>query len=115
MIISNDLTQMVDFPTRIPDCDSRSSALLDDFFLLTLVFVLQWLCLRREIQIMLFTDFPSDSKRDAPFHRIAYDYSRSDWDNRRDYLRDVSWKDIFQVGAFAAASAKSLFSFAQKG
>ena len=63
---------------------------------------------------MLFTDFPSDSKRDAPFHRIAYDYSRSDWDNRRDYLRDVSWKDIFQVGAFAAASAKSLFSFAQK-
>ena len=60
-------------------------------------------------------DFSSNSQRDAPFHRIAYDYSRADWDNRRDHLRDVSWKDIFQVGAFAAASAKSLFSFAQKG
>ena len=27
--ISNDLTQMVNFPTRIPDCDSHSPALLD--------------------------------------------------------------------------------------
>ena len=29
--ISNDLTQMVNFPTQIPDCDSHSSALLDVF------------------------------------------------------------------------------------
>ena len=29
--ISNDLTQMVNFPTRIPDCDSHSPALLDLF------------------------------------------------------------------------------------
>ena len=29
--ISNDLTQMVNFPTRIPDCDSHSPALLDFF------------------------------------------------------------------------------------
>ena len=29
--ISNDLTQMVHFPTRIPDCDSHSPALLDLF------------------------------------------------------------------------------------
>ena len=28
---SNDLTQMVNFPTRIPDCDSHSPALLDFF------------------------------------------------------------------------------------
>ena len=27
--ISNDLTQMVNFPTQIPDCDSHSPALLD--------------------------------------------------------------------------------------
>ena len=31
VIISNDLTQMVNFPTRIPDCDSHSPALLDLF------------------------------------------------------------------------------------
>ena len=42
--ISNDLTQMVNFPTRIPDCHSHSPALLIYFFLL-LVFVLQWLSL----------------------------------------------------------------------
>ena len=29
--ISDDLTQMLNFPTRIPDCDSNSSALLDLF------------------------------------------------------------------------------------
>ena len=40
--ISNDLPQMVNFPTQIRDCSSDSPALLD-FFLLTLVFVLQWL------------------------------------------------------------------------
>ena len=27
--ISNDLTQMINFPTRIPDCNSHSPALLD--------------------------------------------------------------------------------------
>ena len=29
--ISNDLTQIANFPTRTPDCDSHSSALLDFF------------------------------------------------------------------------------------
>ena len=28
----------------------------------------------------VFIDFSSNSQRDAPFHRIAYDYSRDDWD-----------------------------------
>ena len=39
--ISNDLTQIVNFPTWISDCDSHSPALLDLFIFLTLVFVLQ--------------------------------------------------------------------------
>ena len=30
--ISNDLTEMVNFPTQIPDCDSHIPALLDLFF-----------------------------------------------------------------------------------
>ena len=54
--ISNDFTQMVNFPTRIPDCDSHSPALLD-LFLLTLVFVIQWLSLHLEILIMLLSQF----------------------------------------------------------
>ena len=48
-------------------------------------------------------EFPSNSKLDAPFHCIAYDYSHSDWDGLHYYLRDVLWEHIFQVGASAAA------------
>ena len=35
------LTHKVNFPTRIPKCDSHSPAQLDLFFFLTLVFILQ--------------------------------------------------------------------------
>ena len=49
-------------------------------------------------------DFPTNLKQDAPFYRIAYDYSRADWDGFRDHLRDVPWEDIFILGASAAAS-----------
>ena len=49
-------------------------------------------------------DFPTNSQQDAPFHRIAYDYSRADWDGLCDHLRDVPWEDIFKLGASAAAS-----------
>ena len=55
--ISNDLTQMVNFPTWIPDCESRNLALLD-LFLLTLLLFLQWLSLHWEILIMLLPQFP---------------------------------------------------------
>ena len=48
--------------------------------------------------------FPINSKQDTPFHRVAYDYSRADWDSLRDHLRDVLWEDIFKLSAFAAAS-----------
>ena len=56
--ISNDYTQMVNFPTLVPDCDSHSPSLLDYFFLLMVVFVLQWLSLHWEILIMLLSQFP---------------------------------------------------------
>ena len=52
--ISTDLTQMVSFPTCIPNCDSHSPALLD-LFLLMLVFVLQWLSLYWEMLTILFS------------------------------------------------------------
>ena len=55
--IPNDLTQMVDFPTQIPDCDSHSPALLD-FYLSFDASILQWLSLRWEILIMLLSQFP---------------------------------------------------------
>ena len=78
------------------------------FFLLTLLFVLQGLYLQWEILILLLSqfcdDFPSNAKWDVPFHRIAYDYSRSDWESLRVHFRDVPWEDIFKLSASAAAS-----------
>ena len=56
------------------------------------------------VVVSLSIDFPSNSQWDAQFHRIAYDYSRGDWDGLRDHLRDVPWEDIFKLGASAAAS-----------
>ena len=61
---SNDLTQKVNFPTWIPDCDSHSPALLDLFLFLMLVFVLQLLSIHWEILIMLLSQFP------LTFHQI---------------------------------------------
>ena len=49
-------------------------------------------------------DFPTNSQQDMPFHHIAYDYSRTNWDGLRDHLRDVPWEDIFKLGASAADS-----------
>ena len=42
-------------------------------------------------------DFPTNSQQDAPFHRIAYDYSCADWDSLGDHLRDVPWISLSSV------------------
>ena len=62
--ISNNFTQMINFPTGIPGCDSHSPALWIYFNLLMPVFVLQWLSLHCEILIMLLSRFP------LTFHHI---------------------------------------------
>ena len=49
-------------------------------------------------------DFPSNSKGDAPIHRIACKYSRADWDGLRFHLKDVPWEDICKLSASVAAS-----------
>ena len=49
-------------------------------------------------------DFSSISQWDAPFHHIAYDYSRCDWDGLCDHLKDVPWEDVFKLSASTAAS-----------
>ena len=56
------------------------------------------------VVVSVSIDFPSNSKREALFQRIAYDYSRANWDGLRDHLRDVLWEDIFKLGASTAAS-----------
>ena len=106
--ISSNLTQIVNFPTRIPDCDSHSPALLDLFIssdasiYSTMAFPPSANSDHAVVSVSI--DFPINSKQDTPFHRMAYDYSRADWDGLRDHLRDVPWEDIFKLGASAAAS-----------
>ena len=99
---------MVNFRTRIPDYDPHSLALLD-LFISSNASIYSAMAFppmgnSDHVVVSVSIDFPSNSQRDAPFHRIAYDYSRADWDGLRDHLRDVSWEDIFKLGASAAPS-----------
>ena len=79
--ISNDLTQMVIFPTRIPDCDSHSPAGLDLFLSsyasISSAMAFPPLGNSDHVVVSVFTDFPSNSQRDSSLHRITYDYSRA--------------------------------------
>ena len=56
------------------------------------------------VVVLVSIDFPRNSKQDASFHQVAYDYSCANWDGLRNHLRDVLWKDIFKLSASAAAS-----------
>ena len=47
------------------------------------------------VVISVSISFPINSKQDALFHHVAYDYSCGDWDGLRDKLRDVPWDNIF--------------------
>ena len=51
------------------------------------------------VVVSVSIDFPSYSKWNAPFHRIAYDYSCADWDSLCNHLRDVPQADIFKLSA----------------
>ena len=99
---------MVNFPPRIPDCDSHSPAPLD-FFLSSdagrySIMAFSPLGISDDIVVSVSIYFPKNPKGDVPFHCIAYDYSCTDWDGLCDHLRDVPWEDIFKLSASAAAS-----------
>ena len=60
--ISNDLTQMVNSPTQIPDCDSHSPALFD-------LFISSDANENSDhVVVSVSIDFPSNSKWDFLFH-----------------------------------------------
>ena len=102
--ISNDLTQMVNFPTQISDCDSHSPALLD-LFLSSDASICSTMGNSDHVIVSVSNEtFHQIHNGMPPFHRIAHDYSRADWDGLRDHLRDVPWDDIFKLGASATAS-----------
>ena len=97
---------MVNFPTRIPDCDSHSPALLNIFLSsnpsICSTMAFPPLGNSDHVVVTVSIDFPINSKRNALFHHIAYDYSGSDWDGLHDYLRDIPFEDICKLSASAA-------------
>ena len=82
---------MVNFPTRIPDCDSHGPALLDFF-------------LSSDASICSAMAFPPLGNSGCPISLHSLDYSRAECDGLRNHLRDVPWEDIFKRGASAAAT-----------
>ena len=70
--ISNDLTQMVNFPSRIPNCDSHSPALLDLFISSDAIIgpAMAFPPLRNSDHVVVSVpiDFPSNSQWDTLFH-----------------------------------------------
>ena len=105
--ISNDLIQMVNFLTWIPECDSHSPALLD-LFLSSDASICSTMAFPPmenpdHVVVSVSIDFATNSKKDALFYHKAYDYSCADWDGLHDHLRDVPW-DTIKLSASAAAS-----------
>ena len=89
--ISNDLTQMVNFPTQIPDCESHSPALLY-LFISSDASIYSTMAVRPSghsdhVVVSVSIDFSINSKRDALFHCIDYDCFQADWDGLCDHLR----------------------------
>ena len=106
--MSKDLTQIVNFRTRIPDCDFHSPALLDLFISsdasICSTMAFPPLGNSDHVAVLISIDFTINSKQDTPFHRVTYDFSCVDRDGLHDDLRDVPWEDIIKLGASAAAS-----------
>ena len=92
----------------IPDCDCHNPALLD-LFLTSDASICSTMGFpplgnSDHVVVSVSIDFPTNSQRDAPFHRIAYGYSHADWDGLHETLRDVLWEHIFKISASATAS-----------
>ena len=91
--ISNDLTQMVNFLTSTPDCDSHSPALLNLFLssdaTICSTVAFPPLGISDYLVVSVSINFPSNLKWGTLFHFIAYDYSCVDWDGLFSDLRDV--------------------------
>ena len=96
VIISNHLTQTVNFPALLDLFFSWRQYLFYNGFSSIGKF---WSC-----SCLSFHWLSVKLKQDAKFHRIAYYNSRADWDGLRDHLRDVPWDDIFKFSASATAS-----------
>ena len=101
------LTQMVNFRSPIPDCDSHCLDLLD-LFLSSDAITFSTMTFppfgNSDHVVSVSIDFPSNSHCSVLFHHISYDYSRADWNGLCDNLRDVVWEYVFKLSASAATN-----------
>ena len=87
------------------------------FLILTIAVQLFWIYLFLPTSIVTFpplencdhvvtfsTGFTSNSKRDASFHRTAYNYSCTNVDSLHNHLNDVPLEHILKFGASNAAT-----------
>ena len=103
--ISNDLTQMVSFPTQIHDW--LSVMLFWNYLFLDSIcsiIVFPPFGNYNHAAVSVSIDFPSNSESDALFHRTAFGYSCADWDALSDYLRNVLCEDVFKLGTSLVAA-----------
>ena len=106
--ISHNLSQMVDFITRIPDNENHNPSTLDLF-----------LSSKPEIcnvssappfgnsdHVLVSVDISvsSPASYDSPIHRTLYSFDRGDWDSFRDFIRDAPWNEIFELKAEQCAA-----------
>ena len=80
--ISNNVPQMVNFPTWIPDCDSHSPTLLDLFLYSSDTSICSTVAFHPlgnsdHVGLSVSIDFPINSKQDSPFHGVAHNYSHA--------------------------------------
>ena len=76
--ISNDLTRTANFPTQISNCDSHLDLFISSDASICFTMAFPPLVNSDHVVVSVSINFPSNSKRDAPFHCTAYDYSRTD-------------------------------------
>ena len=90
--ISNDLTQIINVPTRIPDCDSPSPVCSFESSDTSICSTMPLLPLGNfdHVAVSVTIDF-------VPINCIAYGYSCADWDGLCDHLRQSSFRDIWQT------------------
>ena len=115
--LAQSLSQIVNFPTRIPDRENQNPSLLDLCLVsdASLYSASPHAPLGNSDHVVVSISFlpPTSCSHEAPAHRTSYNYSSADWDSFRDFLSSAPWPDIFSLSADQCAS--EIMSWIQSG
>ena len=115
--LSHSLTQLVDFPTRIPRCDNQNPSLLDLFLSsnpnICKVSGSSPLGNSDHLVVNVEINLSLSLANDSPHHRTLYSFDRTNWDDFRDFLRDLPLDHIFALNADECA--REIVSWIQEG